>query len=65
MRKTGELPEEQPVAVCCTPATLNSGFELLVALCTGCVQNMRLLVGMLTEYFYSGMSFKVHPSSPS
>ncbi|CAH0386901.1 unnamed protein product [Bemisia tabaci] len=53
MRKSGELPEEQPVAVCSTPATLSSGFDLLVALCTGCVQNMRLLVAMLTEYFYS------------
>ncbi|EDO35056.1 predicted protein [Nematostella vectensis] len=44
------------VPVCSTPATLVAGFDLLVALCTGCVQNLRLLADMLLDMYYSDNS---------
>lgn len=53
--KPGELVTENAIPVCGTPATTNAAFELLVALCVGCVPNMKLLVEMLTEMFYSGI----------
>ena len=52
--RTGELPMETAVPVCQAPSTVTAAFELLVALCVGCVPNMRLLVAMLTDMFYSG-----------
>lgn len=52
--RTGELPMEAAVPVCQSPSTVTAAFELLVALCVHCVPNMRLLVTMLTEMFYSG-----------
>jgi ubiquitin carboxyl-terminal hydrolase 9/24 len=52
--RSGELPTEAAVPVCQTPPTVTAAFELLVALCVCCVPNMRLLVSMLTEMFYSG-----------
>ncbi|XP_054272313.1 probable ubiquitin carboxyl-terminal hydrolase FAF-X isoform X2 [Macrosteles quadrilineatus] len=53
LQRTGELIPDQAVAVCSTPQTLNSAFELLVSLCVGCVPNMKLLTTMLTDMFYS------------
>ncbi|KAK6644525.1 hypothetical protein RUM43_000792 [Polyplax serrata] len=53
LTKTGELMCENAIPVCHTPATANAAFDLLVALCMGCVPNMKLLVHMLTEMFYS------------
>ena len=50
----GELPSDQAVPVCDTCLTVIAAFELLVALCTGCVQNLRCLAEMLTEMYYSG-----------
>lgn len=55
--KTGELVCENSSPVCKTSCTTNAAFDLLVALCMGCVPNMKLLVHMLTEMFYSGMTF--------
>ena len=52
--RTGQLPQDQAVPVCSTPPTINMAFDLLVALCTGCGENLKLLVDMLTEMFYSG-----------
>ena len=54
LQKTGELIAEQAVPVCSTPLTLSSAFELLVSLCDNCAPNMRLLVTMLTDMFYTG-----------
>ncbi|KAL0281150.1 UNVERIFIED_CONTAM: hypothetical protein PYX00_002224 [Menopon gallinae] len=51
--KPGEMVTENAIPVCGTPATTNAAFELLVALCVGCVPNMKLLVEMLSEMFYS------------
>ncbi|XP_059479532.1 probable ubiquitin carboxyl-terminal hydrolase FAF-X isoform X3 [Neocloeon triangulifer] len=51
--QTGDLPMETAVPVCQSPSTVTAAFELLVSLSVGCVPNMKLLVNMLTEMFYS------------
>lgn len=53
--KTGEFPPEQAIPVCSSPATINAGFELLVALAVGCVRNLKQIVDTLTEMYYQGM----------
>ncbi|RZF36782.1 hypothetical protein LSTR_LSTR013963 [Laodelphax striatellus] len=53
LQRTGELIADQAVPVCSMPQTLASAFELLATLCVGCVPNMKLLVNMLTDMFYS------------
>lgn len=55
LQRSGELCADQAIPVCSTPQATNAAFDLLVGLCVGCVQNMKLLVHMLTEMFYSGM----------
>ncbi|XP_046391897.1 probable ubiquitin carboxyl-terminal hydrolase FAF-X isoform X3 [Ischnura elegans] len=60
LQQTGELEGEGSdgggpltTPVCASPPTTNAAFDLLVALCDHCVPNMRLLVQMLTDMFYS------------
>ncbi len=48
-----ELPSDQAIPVCATPLTVNAAFDLLVSLCTGCVQNLRTLSDMLLEMYYT------------
>ncbi|XP_043361853.1 probable ubiquitin carboxyl-terminal hydrolase FAF-X isoform X5 [Dermochelys coriacea] len=50
--RNGELPAEQAIPVCSSPATINAGFELLVALAVGCVRNLKQIVDTLTEMYY-------------
>uniref|UniRef100_A0A8C4ME89 USP domain-containing protein n=1 Tax=Equus asinus asinus TaxID=83772 RepID=A0A8C4ME89_EQUAS len=50
--RNGELPPEQAIPVCSSPATINAGFELLVALAVGCVRNLKQIVDCLTEMYY-------------
>uniref|UniRef100_A0A669CIL4 ubiquitinyl hydrolase 1 n=1 Tax=Oreochromis niloticus TaxID=8128 RepID=A0A669CIL4_ORENI len=52
--KTGEFPTEQAIPVCSTPASINAGFELLVALAVGCVRNLKQIVDTLTDMYYLG-----------
>ncbi|GAB1302650.1 Ubiquitinyl hydrolase 1 [Apodemus speciosus] len=52
--RNGELPAEQAIPVCGSPATINAGFELLVALAVGCVRNLKQIVDSLTEMYYIG-----------
>lgn len=52
-KNTNEIPMGAVVPVCNTGSTLMAAFELLVALCTGCVPNLRLTAEMLTDMFYS------------
>ncbi|XP_031442804.1 probable ubiquitin carboxyl-terminal hydrolase FAF-X isoform X3 [Clupea harengus] len=52
--KSGEFPTEQAIPVCSSPATINAGFELLVALAVGCVRNLKQIVDTLTEMYYLG-----------
>ncbi|CAG5097169.1 Similar to Usp9x: Probable ubiquitin carboxyl-terminal hydrolase FAF-X (Mus musculus) [Cotesia congregata] len=53
LRSTGELSSPQASPVCTTPQSTSAAFDLLVGLCVGCVPNMKLLVTMLTDMFYS------------
>ncbi|XP_015113730.1 probable ubiquitin carboxyl-terminal hydrolase FAF-X isoform X2 [Diachasma alloeum] len=53
LRSTGELSSTQASPVCTTPQSTSAAFDLLVGLCVGCVPNMKLLVTMLTDMFYS------------
>lgn len=55
LTRTGQMSSEPSVPVCSTPQTQAAAFELLIALCVGCVPNSRQLVTMLTDMFYSGM----------
>jgi ubiquitin carboxyl-terminal hydrolase 9/24 len=55
LQRTGELCADQAVPVCNTPLTTNAAFDFLVGLCVSCVPNMKLLVHMLTDMFYSGL----------
>ncbi|XP_010884632.2 probable ubiquitin carboxyl-terminal hydrolase FAF-X isoform X3 [Esox lucius] len=52
--KTGEFPAEQAIPVCSSPASINAGFELLVALAVGCVRNLKQIVDTLTDMYYLG-----------
>ena len=68
--RNGELPAEQAIPVCSSPATINAGFELLVALAVGCVRNLKQIVDSLTEMYYIGTAitskyFKIQSSDGS
>ncbi|XP_038836137.1 probable ubiquitin carboxyl-terminal hydrolase FAF-X isoform X1 [Salvelinus namaycush] len=52
--KSGEFPTEQAIPVCSSPASINAGFELLVALPVGCVRNLNQIVDTLTDMYYLG-----------
>ncbi|KAG8511338.1 putative ubiquitin carboxyl-terminal hydrolase FAF-Y [Galemys pyrenaicus] len=52
--RNGEMPAEQAIPVCSSPATINAGFELLVALAVGCVKNLKQIVDCLTQMYYIG-----------
>lgn len=54
-KKSGELPSEQAIPVCSAPAAINAGFELLVALAVGCVQNLKQIVDTITDMYYAGI----------
>ena len=41
-----------------------AAFDVLVALCTGCVQNLRLVVDTLIEMYYSGESRRLARRAP-
>jgi ubiquitin carboxyl-terminal hydrolase 9/24 len=60
LQRTGELCEDQAVPVCNTPLTTSAAFDFLVGLCVSCVPNMKLLVHMLTDMFYSGLFAEMH-----
>ncbi|XP_036281525.1 probable ubiquitin carboxyl-terminal hydrolase FAF-X isoform X4 [Pipistrellus kuhlii] len=52
--RNGELPVEQAIPVCSSPATITAGFELIVALAIDCVRNLKQIVDYLTEMYYIG-----------
>ena len=56
--KSGEFPTEQAIPVCSSPASINAGFELLVALAVGCVRNLKQMVDTLTDMYYLGRNSK-------
>ncbi|XP_063224287.1 probable ubiquitin carboxyl-terminal hydrolase FAF-X isoform X9 [Bacillus rossius redtenbacheri] len=53
LQRTGELSADQAIPVCVAPNIISAAFDLLVALCLGCVPNMKLLVHRLSDMFYS------------
>ena len=53
-KMNGEFPTEQAMPVCITPLTVIAAYDLLVALCTGCVPNLRVLSSMLIDMYYNG-----------
>ncbi|XP_051782099.1 probable ubiquitin carboxyl-terminal hydrolase FAF-X [Erpetoichthys calabaricus] len=53
-KKGCEFPTEQAIAVCSSPATINVGFELLVALAVGCARNLKQIADTITDMYYSG-----------
>ena len=53
-KSNGEFPSEQATPVCSAPPTVIAAYDLLVALCTGCVHNLRALAAMLIDMYYSG-----------
>lgn len=55
LEKTKEPILEKAVPVCNTPQTLDTAFDLLVTLCIGCPPNLKLVVNMLCDMFYSGI----------
>ncbi len=54
-RETGEIPMVgEPRPVCRSPATVSAAFDLLVGLCTGCSPNLKVVVQMLLDMFFTG-----------
>ena len=54
---TGEFPTEQAMPVCSSPGAVNAAYDLLVALCTGCVPNLKSLAAMLIDMYYNGKNW--------
>jgi ubiquitin carboxyl-terminal hydrolase 9/24 len=52
---TGELLPAVADPICSSSASVVAALDLLVALSSGCVANMKLLTSMLTEMFFSGI----------
>lgn len=52
-RGAGDVGGRPAVPVCPGPPALVGALDLLVALCTGCVPNLRVTAHMLTEMFYA------------
>lgn len=55
LRRRGELVEATaPPPVCRSPHTVAAASDLVVALCQGSIGNMKLIVNMLLDMFFSG-----------
>ena len=52
-KQTNVMPMGQVTPVCNTAPTLIAAFDLLVGLCTDCIQNLNVVAQMLIEMFYS------------
>lgn len=53
-RLSDEVWSKRVTPICSTPQTLVAAFDLLVALCRGCVQNLKVLADILVDFYYSG-----------
>jgi ubiquitin carboxyl-terminal hydrolase 9/24 len=49
--KNVHIEEINPI--CSSPATLSAAFDVLVALCTGCINNLQVVSQTLTDMFYT------------
>ncbi|XP_052783474.1 probable ubiquitin carboxyl-terminal hydrolase FAF-X isoform X2 [Mya arenaria] len=52
-KSNGDFPTEQATPVCSAPLTTIAAYDLLVALCTGCVPNLRTLAALLIDMYYN------------
>lgn len=55
----GELMSAVADPICSSSASVVAALDLLVALSSGCVANMKLLTSMLTEMFFSGIKLNI------
>ncbi len=53
-QRSMDLLSDQAIPVCSTPLTIIAAYDLLVALCTNCVPNLKVVAEMLHEMYYSG-----------
>ncbi len=49
-----ELPAEAVRPICTSQMTITAAFDLIVVLCTGCVDNLRAVVDKLLDMYYAG-----------
>ncbi|XP_067944193.1 ubiquitin carboxyl-terminal hydrolase 9X-like [Watersipora subatra] len=49
-----DIAQSHVTAICQTTNTINAAYDLLVALCTGCVDNLELISYIITEMFHHG-----------
>ncbi|BFZ00611.1 hypothetical protein BsWGS_03650 [Bradybaena similaris] len=52
-KNEAEFPTEHAVPVCSTPHTVVAAYDVLVALCMECVQNLQYLANMIIEMYYT------------
>lgn len=52
--RLADIAQGHVMPICQTTETINAAYELLVALCTGCVENLQQVSEILTEMFYQG-----------
>lgn len=58
-QQTTNFVDIEVMPVCKSPNSTNAAFDLIKSLCIGCVENLKLTVDMLTQYFYSGKLYIV------
>lgn len=54
-KNDAEFPAEHAVPVCSSTHTVVAAYDLLVALCMDCVQNLQYLASLIIEMYYTGM----------
>ncbi|XP_059175144.1 probable ubiquitin carboxyl-terminal hydrolase FAF-X isoform X4 [Physella acuta] len=52
-KNEAEFPAEHAVPVCSSPHTVVAAYDLLVALCMECVENLQYLANMIIEMYYT------------
>lgn len=53
-QQASDFVDVEVTPVCKSPNSTNAAFDLIISLCINCVDNLKLTVEMLTQYFYSG-----------
>jgi len=61
MKRTGEYMTDSPVIICSVPSTQNAILDLVVSLCAGSCENLKLTVDILTQLFnYSTGEYELY-----
>lgn len=53
-KNEAEFPAEHAVPACSTSHTVVAAYDVLVALCVDCVQNLQYLANMIIDMYYTG-----------